>query len=165
MRISLPPPRKIPLAGIEDGFLRSLRTSGSRCRASSAASGTSTQSISLPSRRSSSIARFVGVWCCLAMRRTRHHRTWPRVRPWRWKMRWCWPRCWLCIPRRRRPYQRSPNAGALASDGSSSEHTAGIKFGLCRVRFAISRSVWQEQPFISETIECCSRNHSSDKSI
>ena len=65
--------------------------------------------------------------------RTRHHRTWPGVRPWRWKMRWCWPKCWRCMPRRRRPYQRSPNAGALASDGCSSEHTAGIKFALCRV--------------------------------
>ena len=53
-----------------------------------------------------------------------------------------------------------PRTPAHSHPLGAAEHTAGIASGLCQFRFAISRSVWQGPPFISEIIECCSRNHS-----
>ena len=44
--------------------------------------------------------------------------------------------------------------------GAAANTPQGSHSGSAEFRFAISRSVWQGQPFISETIECCSRNHS-----
>ena len=57
--------------------------------------------------------------------------------------------------------QRSVNGGVLGSAGCGSERIAGIGSGLCLPHFAISRSVWQGQPSIGETIGPCSRNHNA----
>jgi hypothetical protein len=159
MPISRPSQQRIPAIATWTDFGRSSKTPPNRCRASSVTSMDSMQSISLLSRRSPPTRGSTGVCCSSAMRHMRPRPTWPKVRRWHWRMRWCWRTCSPRTARRPRPCQRSVDGGVLVSVGCGAERTAEIAYGLCPDPFATWRFVFSARPSIGETIDRCSKSH------
>ena len=90
---------------------------------------------------------FRGASCSLAMRRTRRRLTWPKARPWRWRMRWCWPRYWQRTARRGGAVTFRERR-MLASGGCEQTHRRD-RIRTLPTHFAISRSVCRACPLSS----------------